>query len=371
MKKGILFLCFLGLVIACSSNDGEGNQQDNKYDRTALLTNWADNIIVPAYENYQSKVNTLTASTATFTATPTEANLQSLRTSWLEAYKAYQSVMMYNIGKAELISFKESTNTYPADAAGIDTNIANGSYNLALYSQFPRQGFPGLDYLINGLSNSDSAIVSFYTSNANATAYKQYLTAVVARLQTSIDSIVTDWNTNFRDTYVAASGTSVSSSLNKTTNNFVKNYERDIRSAKVGIPAGKLSGGNVFPQSVEGYYKNDVSKELLLASLQSAQDFFNGKHFGSATTGPSLKGYLDFIHGDRESIKLSDMINEKFNAANATVGTLSDSFSQQIISDNSKMLTAYEAIQQNMVLIKLDMMQALNITIDYVDGDGD
>jgi len=35
------------------------------------------------------------------------------------------------------------------------------------------------------------------------------------------------------------------------------------------------------------------------------------------------------------------------------------------------MLAAYDALQQNVVYVKLDMMQALNITIDYVDGDGD
>ncbi len=35
------------------------------------------------------------------------------------------------------------------------------------------------------------------------------------------------------------------------------------------------------------------------------------------------------------------------------------------------MLAAYDVLQQNVVYIKLDMMQALNITIDYVDGDGD
>ena len=35
------------------------------------------------------------------------------------------------------------------------------------------------------------------------------------------------------------------------------------------------------------------------------------------------------------------------------------------------MLAAYDAIQQNVVYLKLDMMQALNITVDYVDSDGD
>jgi hypothetical protein len=36
---------------------------------------------------------------------------------------------------------------------------------LALLSQFDKQGFPALDYLINGLSTTDALIVTQYTTN--------------------------------------------------------------------------------------------------------------------------------------------------------------------------------------------------------------
>jgi hypothetical protein len=42
--------------------------------------------------------------------------------------------------------------------------------NLAL-SQFDKQGFPALDYLINGLSTTDALIVA-HTTNGNAAKYK-------------------------------------------------------------------------------------------------------------------------------------------------------------------------------------------------------
>jgi hypothetical protein len=35
------------------------------------------------------------------------------------------------------------------------------------------------------------------------------------------------------------------------------------------------------------------------------------------------------------------------------------------------MILAYDALQQNVIYTKLDMMQALNITIDYIDSDGE
>lgn len=371
MKKILLILSLIVLIAACSSNEGESTTEGNNYDRTVLLTNWADNIIVPSYVNYQAKVQILVTNSNTFVSTPTEGNLQALRSSWLDAYKAYQYISMYNLGKAEEINFNMASNTYPTNTIGIDSNISSGTYNLALLSQLDKQGFPALDYLLNGLGTSDASIVGFYATNTNATNYKQYLTTVVIKLKTNIDAVVSDWNSSFRNSYVANNGTSVSSSINKTINLFVKNLEKDIRTGKLGIPSGIFSSGVKFPEKVEGYYKKDISKELLNVSLKAQQDFFNGKHFNNATTGESLKTYLDFLNIIRNNKKLSDIINNQFTSIFTVNNALNNSFSLQVNTDNSKMIAAYDALQQNVIYTKLDMMQALNVTIDYVDSDGD
>lgn len=336
-----------------------------------MLTNWADNIIIPSFENYQAKVNDLSVKTTAFNTTPNTENLSAMRASWLEAYKSYQYVSMYYFGKAEQLFLKEMANTYPTNYASIESNISSGTYNLANYAQIDKQGFPALDYLINGLAVNDTGTLAYYTTNANATHYKQYLNDVVARLKTTADAIVTDWNSGYRESYISSNGTSVSSSVNKTANNFVKNLERDIRTAKVGIPAGQFSNGVTFAGKVEAFYKGDISKELLVISVKASKDFFNGKHFDSATTGEGFKSYLDNINAVRNGSNLSDLINSQFDAITTATATLDNSFVQQIDTDNSKMNALYDQIQQSLILTKLDMMQALNITIDYVDGDGD
>jgi predicted lipoprotein len=372
MKK--LFILFTALItiVACSSTADSGDTTGgSNYDRKLLLTNWADNIIIPSYINYQAKIKVVATNITAFNASPSEANLLTVRTSWLEAYKAYQYVAIYSFGKSEEISLKESANTYPTNAAGINANISAGGYNLTLLSQLDKQGFPALDYMINGLATTDASIVAFYSTNANATNYKKYLTDVVARLQANADTVLADWNAEYRATYIANSGTSVSSSVNVTTNNFVKNLEKNVRSGKLGIPAGVFSSGVKFPEKVEAYYKNDVSRELLNVAVQASKDFFNGKHFNSITTGEGLKSYLDYVKAVRSGQPLSTIINSQYAESLTANATLNASFSNQINSDNSKMLAAYDALQQNIVYIKLDMMQALNITIDYVDGDGD
>ena len=371
MKKIHLILGFVIVLAACSSGENGSNASSDNFDRTALLTNWANNIIVPSYENYQAKVTILVTNTTAFNTNPSELNLVNLRSSWYEAYKAYQKVTAFYLGKAMDINLKEATNTYPTDVVGIETNISSGTYNLELLSQFPRQGFPALDYLINGLGTSDAAIITFYTTNSNAVNYKQYLLTVTNKLKSNIDLVATDWNSGYASTYITSNGTAVSSSVNKTTNLFVKNLEKDIRTGKIGIPSGLFSSGTLFPEKVEAFYKKDISKELLNIAIQAQQDFFNGKHFNSETTGPSLKSYLDYVNAVRNGQNLSAIINNQFAVIFTAQATLNANFSEQVATDNTKMIAAYDALQQNVIYTKLDMMQALNITIDYVDGDGD
>ena len=86
LKSGILLAIIAVAITACSSdNDGPTETNDN-FDRGAMLANWADNIIIPAYTSFNSKVVEMEAATAAFNAAPTVENLQSLRAAWKVAY---------------------------------------------------------------------------------------------------------------------------------------------------------------------------------------------------------------------------------------------------------------------------------------------
>lgn len=366
MKKVFALLILAVIAFSCSSGDNEDVNNNQDYDRTAILTNWADNIIIPAYQNYNEKVSELYTKTIAFTESPNETDLNELRSAWLDAYEAYQYVAMYDFGKASILYLKQSANTYPTDVNGIEANIASGNYNLETQAQFSRQGFPAIDYLINGLGD-DAQTVEYY----NNAAAGNYLNAITAQLKNISGQVTNDWNGGYRNTYINNNGTSVTSSVNITTNNFVKNLEKDIRSGKVGIPSGIFSNGTTYPDKVEAYYKNDVSKRLFNAGIKAQQDFFNGKAFNSSATGASLKSALDAVGAVRNGENLSTIINNQFTTIFTTGNLLNESFSEQITTDNSKMIGVYDAIQQDVIYIKLDMMQALNVTIDYVDGDGD
>src|SRR5688500_6944150 len=98
MKKNWLFGSVLALiaasllVVACKKKGDDDNTPSDNFDRKAMLTNYADNYIVPAYADMVSKLNHLQVKTNQFTSSPSEASLDEVRTSFRDAYKTWQKV---------------------------------------------------------------------------------------------------------------------------------------------------------------------------------------------------------------------------------------------------------------------------------------
>ncbi len=372
MIKNALFILSLTLVVvACSSDDSTPEEENNdSFDRQALLVNWADNIIVPSYTAFTTETNNLVSATNSFTENPTVETLQQVRLTWIEASLAFQHVSMFEIGKAEALNYRNRINVYPTNTSEIDGLIADGNYDFSLPSTIDAQGFPAMDYLINGLASSDEEIVAFYTTNENAENYKAYLNTLAETISTLTETVLNDWNNGYRDTFVNNTSSSASGSVDKLANDYVFYYEKALRAGKVGIPAGVFSN-EPLPEKVEAFYKEDISKQLALEALQATQDFFEGKKFGGTSKGESFKSYLAYLNTIKNGENLGNLITAQFETSKSKLEGLNTNFSLQIENDNSKMLTAYNELQRNVILLKVDMLQAMDISVDYVDADGD
>ncbi|SEB50180.1 Predicted lipoprotein [Tenacibaculum sp. MAR_2009_124] len=368
MKK-ILYVLLLSVVIgACSSSsDNGGNTSDDNFDRSTLLTNVANNIIIPSYTSFQTKLATLKEKTTAFTNTADVSTLVEVRTAWFEAYKAWQHVGIYNIGKAEELAYDSFFNTFPLTAADVDANIASGTYDIDHVNNRDALGFPALDYLVHGVGSNDTEVLEKYTTNANATNYKKYLNDVIAKMVSLTDVVVADWNGAYKNEFINSTGNTATSSLNKLVNDYIFYYEKKLRANKIGIPVGIFSGGTIFPEKVEAYYKKTVSKELMLESLTSVQNFFNGTHFSNGNAGIGLKAYLEAI--GRED--LATKINNQLEVARTKITTLNDNLSEQIANDRDGVSAVYTELQKVVAMFKVEMLTAINVNVDYVDADGD
>lgn len=392
-KKLVIFsvfaaLCFINLMVSCSEDEnievGEADQNavgavDNidedavlgeAFTRGEMLTNWADNIIIPAFEALSGDMDSLSLAANTFTEIPNQENLISLKQSWLNAYLAWQTVAMFDIGMAEEITLRNYMNVYPLDAEEMTTTLLVGGYDLTSVNRQDEQGFPALDYLLHGLANSEPEIITFYTDEFDGPKYKIFLTDLVERMRSLTYMVLIDWKERYREEFIERDGSGATESVNSMVNAYIYYFEKFLRSGKVGIPAGIFSNSPLSDR-VEARYREDVSKELLIKSLNSAQDFFNGVHFSQEDSGMSLQGWIDYLEKTRDTHHLDSLINNQFALIHAQVVNLNDDLGVQVTTDNIGMLETYDLMQEIVIFMKVDMLQLFDIKVDYVDADGD
>ena len=359
-------------IISCSSSSDDEQSTIPDFDRSMVLKNYADNIIIPRLNNFKSSVDYLKESGDAYVDSPDITTYTELHNSWLEAYINWQYVEMFNIGKAEEIMFFSKTNTYPVNEGRIQENINNQKTDLSNPNDWSCQGFPGLDYMIHGIANTENEIINQYIQNP---LNGKYLKVVLNELNNNTDLVLDDWNT-YRNTFVNSIENTATSAFNMLTNDFVYYFEKGLRTNKIGIPSGVFSN-NPLSNKVEAYYSSkngieDVSRDLIENALNAVDLVFQGKSSNQSPVGPSFKTYLDFIKANNVSADdIGSIVVNKIQTANQKILDLNKNFINQVENDNGKMLAAFDALQTIVVNLKTDMLSLFNVAVDYTDADGD
>ena len=68
-----------------------------------MLTNWADNIIIPSITSFKNSLTQLQEVANIFVNDPTPDNMSSLKETWFSSYLKWQYVEMFDIEIAEEI----------------------------------------------------------------------------------------------------------------------------------------------------------------------------------------------------------------------------------------------------------------------------
>lgn len=376
MNRRIIYVTFLTVVLwSCGGNGNDPSPEDNGKDRQIILTHWVDNIIIPAYTKFKVKFDAMKVKSDAFASAPNSTTLTEFRSAWVEAYLEWQKVEVFEFGPADQVTLRNFFNIYPTDVAGIAANINNPQANLDVPASYARQGFPALDYLINGVGDDDASIVAYYTADIEGPKRLAYVNVLLARMNSLINNVISEWNGTYRDTFISKTGLDIGSSFGIVVNAYVLYYERYIRSGKFGIPSGAMiaTAGTPYPEKVEAYYKKDISLALAKNAHHASVGFFNGIAIGTGAEGPSFKSYLDALGAkdDTAGTLLSTIINDQFAIISGKLNNLSPSLYQQIEADNQAMITTYSEMQKIVRMLKVDMTSAMSITITYTDNDGD
>ena len=368
MKKTILtFSIIIATVMSC--NEAGDNISGPTYDRSTLLNNWYEYSIQPRLSEFGSRLNEMESATKKFSEDKDENSLNNLREKYINAHMAWQRVEMINIGKAEEIYYNSKMNVYPVNTSRVISNISSGSYDFNNANNNAAQGFPTIDYMLYGIGETDEKILEVYGSADGK--HINYLKDITDNMKNITDDVIGSWET-YKNDFISSTENTATSAVNIMVNDFLFYYEKGFRANKIGIPGGVFSTSPI-PENVEGYYSRVNSKKFAIEAYDGIIEFFEGRQHGSGTpyTGSSLKSIIVDLDSNTGDNNLGNKISNKMAIAKQKLSELDENFVDQIGSDNLKFLRTYDAIQEVVVLLKVDMLQLLSINVDYIDADGD
>lgn len=342
------------------------------FDQQGLLTNYADEIIIPRFEQLNLALLFLVSSIQGFYANPTPGLLVEIRVTYGATYLAYQECSTFAFGPGLIngIPFRERFNTFPTNISTINQNIQSGA-NVAS-SPKSSVGFPAIEYLVFGEQGTSTAdLVTLFTTDADATARKAYLQQLAAEMKTTVASIVEGWSAsggNYRQQFISSTGMADGSSLSLLVNEMSFDFET-LKNFKFKIPLGKLNGGVVLPQTVEAFYSGG---SVQLATKQVAA--FQELYLGIGTNGADDLGlyeYLKCLETESSGQLLADRMTDQFDAILDALALVPDPLSETLVSDKQIVDDAYDEMQMMVPLMKFEMTTALGVQINYQDNDGD
>ena len=363
LSAGLMQIVLVTGWLSCSDDTNSGPE----FDRSAMLQNMADNIIIPAYAELSTKTASLQSAATQFTQSPTLTSLAAVQQAWEETYLAWQYANAFNFGPGGEEGLRkgliEEIGTFPVNESKIENAISTAVYNLNDFNRDAR-GFLAIDYLLFSLTDNQQAVVNLYSS-ANR---KKYLNDAVANIKIRVDAALAEWNGTFKASFVSNNGTDVGSSTSQVYNEFVRSYE-SIKNFKVELPLGKRPGQTqTEPDLVEAYYSGK-SVTMFKAHLLAIENIWYGRK-KDGTDGAGFEEYLASVTGGNDLITLSKAQLQLVKTAMATIPE-APRFSTQIQNTPTPIDNFRIELQKQTRFFKSDMSSLLGIAITFSSGDGD
>ena len=370
-----LFKACIGLLlISLACNTPNDNLVNCDFDQPAMLTNYADEIIIPRFADLEIGMLFLEGSFNAFEDNPTIGLMNEIKVSFGAVYTSYQDCSPFGFGPGLIngVSFRARFSTFPTNTSVINSNILSGVDVSA--SPASTVGFPAIDYLLFGEPGmTDAQVFELFTTDANAANRRAYLGQLITEMKTITEQINADWG-SYRSTFIANTGNSAGSSLSLLVNEFNYDFET-LKNFKFKIPLGKFNGGVVLPETVEAYYAGG-SVQLATRQTSAMKRLFLGVGENGAD-GLGLYEYTLCVKPLTENeqnqglVTLADDISEQFIEIETALELVPDPLSETLQNNKPLVDEAHTQMQMMVPLIKHEMTSALGVQISYQDNDGD
>ena len=367
MKKITLIFITLIPLFSFSSCDDPAGPVGQGYDRKAMLEFTAKNTIIPLYGDMYQAVKSHDSTLQSFAENQSEQNAQELRNSWRRMAEAWQYVVFFDFGPAQMSdgSLFQNIGTFPASALKIESSINAKDTSFRNFDRDSR-GLYSLEYLIF----KDS--VSFIQSIKDQPFKLAYMKAVSRNILSRVETVLNQWQGVYGTAFINNDGAQAGSSISELYNAFVFHFEV-MKNYNLGLPMGKRAGQvSSEPGKVEGYYSG-FSTALLQAKYTALRHLWFGYARLSLATSLSPNGFKEYILSVENGPRLAQDSELQWNVIGTGISTIDAQvpLHTMIIGQSSQLEQIFLEMTKHTRFIKSEMSSLLGISITYASGDGD
>lgn len=354
-----------GIFISCNDNGITEDEYQIQYYRTAQLKNIYTNGISVLTENFISKITNLKKNTISFKQNYSLENLTRIQDNWKNTMLVWKELEVYNLGEIEdsFIHFEINrweTNTRLIDEYINSLDIINETYIESKGSS--SKGLSALEYLL--FSSEDNQIVlNTFTSSSNKLRRFEYLLALIENLDRKANQLKTLWVNN-KDSFITSLENGISGSQSQITNAMVSILEEIIIS-KLGKPLGEQTGGITNINYLESY-RSGFSLSIISKYLQAVEKCFTG-NFKQNSIKWGYDNYLELIG----KTDLTKKINDAILDCKLKIEGINNPLRIELLTNKEKITELRSSFTNLLVLVKVDLANAIGTTITISDNDGD
>lgn len=266
MKVWFAFVSVIGLMVACRySSSSESSPVPVERQQTLRL--FADQVIVPAIDQFSIQARQFSEQAETFCEAPDASQLTRLREQWRELSQRWATVEIMNLGPLKDQRFVSRINFWPIRSERITAFLAAGALDPESVEAGGAlvRGLPVLEYLLFAPTEEPPSPASFSGDHADACTYLRSVAIVLAKDGQSLQAAWSPSGDNFRQNLLDAGKADSKYDKQKEAFDELVNaiYQATllVESAKLARPLGKRTQGVAKPEEVESpFARNSLAR---------------------------------------------------------------------------------------------------------------
>lgn len=326
----------LTLAAAGCSDKKDNVTNPTSYDYSSLLASFANNVVVPTYQDMATRADALHAAAVEFAADPAnQAKLDAVAAAWIATRAPWEKSEGFLFGPAAILSLDPSLDSWPVDRVQLDAVLAT---SVPLTPDFIAQG---LGPALRGFHTAEFLL---FRDGAPRDAgdvtprEREYLVAVTQVLANDATTLRDEWGNGYAAEFANAGK---SGSRYATQEDAV----REVIDGMVGI-CDEVANGKI----ADPYDQQNVELEESQFSYNSLTDFQDNirsveNAYRGAYSGSPGSSTLKALVASRNAA-LDTRLSNEITAAIAAIAAIPEPF-----HDNLDKATEIEAAQQAIITV--------------------